>query len=177
MHSGILAYGIGKMNGVGGREGWRWLAYTLCRRSEYHWCVTTRIFIIEGLLTVVVALFAYFLVPTWSHKAKFVRKHIPSGSLLALTLDLQAHAIRKRKTFWTPECRFRRSRHWAFWMDVRPSSIDRSSCLGICFPLSRLCFCPVLFEFVFGKRWILSLSHISSLSPVFSLLSSQIWVS
>jgi len=32
-----------------------------------------RIFIIEGVITVVVALSAYFVVPTWSHKAKFVR--------------------------------------------------------------------------------------------------------
>jgi hypothetical protein len=32
-----------------------------------------RIFIIEGLLTVVISLIAYFIVPTWSHEAKFVR--------------------------------------------------------------------------------------------------------
>lgn len=32
-----------------------------------------RIFILEGILTVVVSLVAYFVVPTWSHKAKFVR--------------------------------------------------------------------------------------------------------
>jgi hypothetical protein len=32
-----------------------------------------RIFILEGILTVVISLIAYFIVPTWSHKAKFVR--------------------------------------------------------------------------------------------------------
>ena len=32
-----------------------------------------RIFILEGILTVSVSLIAYFIVPTWSHKAKFVR--------------------------------------------------------------------------------------------------------
>ena len=31
-----------------------------------------RIFILEGLLTVLVSLLAYFVVPTWSYKAKFV---------------------------------------------------------------------------------------------------------
>ncbi|KAK0487455.1 major facilitator superfamily domain-containing protein [Armillaria novae-zelandiae] len=44
---GIFAYAIGKMEGVGGRHGWQW------------------IFIIEGILTVVVSLFAYIIVPTW----------------------------------------------------------------------------------------------------------------
>jgi len=51
---GILAYAIGKMDGVGGRRGWQW------------------IFILEGILTVAVSLGAYFLVPTWSYKAKFL---------------------------------------------------------------------------------------------------------
>ncbi|KAG9227577.1 hypothetical protein PTI98_011134 [Pleurotus ostreatus] len=51
---GILAYAIAKMDGIGGRKGWQW------------------IFIIEGLLTVAISLVAYFLVPTWSYKAKFL---------------------------------------------------------------------------------------------------------
>ncbi|KAF9483531.1 MFS general substrate transporter [Pholiota conissans] len=51
---GILAFAIGKMDVVGGRKGWEW------------------IFILEALLTVVISLLAYFVVPTWPHKAKFV---------------------------------------------------------------------------------------------------------
>ncbi|KAJ6089035.1 hypothetical protein N7499_003882 [Penicillium canescens] len=47
--SGLLAYLISKMDGVGGLEGWRW------------------IFILEGLLTVVVAVFSLFLV--WDEPA------------------------------------------------------------------------------------------------------------
>ena len=41
---GILAFAIGKMNGVGGRGGWSW------------------IFILEGLLTLFVACFAYWAI-------------------------------------------------------------------------------------------------------------------
>lgn len=52
---GILAYAIGNMDGVAGYHGWRW------------------IFIIEGLITVLVSVLAFFLVPSWPHKAKFVR--------------------------------------------------------------------------------------------------------
>jgi MFS family permease len=51
---GILAYGIAKMNGVGGYRGWRW------------------IFILEGLLTVVVSVAAYFFVANYPNTAKFL---------------------------------------------------------------------------------------------------------
>ncbi|ODQ59502.1 hypothetical protein WICANDRAFT_32532 [Wickerhamomyces anomalus NRRL Y-366-8] len=51
--SGLLAFAIAKMNGVGGYEGWRW------------------IFIIEGLLTIVVAICSYFLLYDYPETASF----------------------------------------------------------------------------------------------------------
>ncbi|CCO31097.1 putative transporter C1002,16c [Rhizoctonia solani AG-1 IB] len=51
---GILAWAIGKMHGVGGRPGWAW------------------IFILEGILTVIVAVAAYWLVPNWPERASFL---------------------------------------------------------------------------------------------------------
>ncbi|KAJ4482056.1 major facilitator superfamily domain-containing protein [Lentinula aciculospora] len=54
MAHGILAFAIGKMEGIGGRRGWQW------------------IFILEGLLTIIISLLAYFVVPTWSYQAKFL---------------------------------------------------------------------------------------------------------
>jgi MFS family permease len=42
---GVLAYGIGKMNGIRGYKGWRWL------------------FIIEGLLTIVIAVIWFWTLP------------------------------------------------------------------------------------------------------------------
>ncbi|KAF8645162.1 hypothetical protein AX16_007990 [Volvariella volvacea WC 439] len=69
---GILAYAIGKMDGIGGRKGWEW------------------IFIIEGILTVVIALAAYFLVPTWSHKAKFLTEMERKRLLARLKADSDA---------------------------------------------------------------------------------------
>ncbi|KAK4999462.1 hypothetical protein LTR66_001519 [Elasticomyces elasticus] len=53
---GILAYGIGFMKGVGKLSGWRW------------------IFIIEGLLTCVLAIAAYWYISDWPSKAKFVNE-------------------------------------------------------------------------------------------------------
>ncbi|CAG8902071.1 unnamed protein product [Penicillium egyptiacum] len=52
--SGILAYAIAKMDGVGGYAGWRW------------------IFILEGLLTVVVAFVAPFAIYDFPETAKFL---------------------------------------------------------------------------------------------------------
>ncbi|KAL8636530.1 MAG: hypothetical protein Q9228_006084, partial [Teloschistes exilis] len=52
--SGLLAYGIAKMDGVGGYEGWRW------------------IFILEGILTVLVACCAFFTIYDFPETAKFL---------------------------------------------------------------------------------------------------------
>ncbi|KIW29614.1 uncharacterized protein PV07_05417 [Cladophialophora immunda] len=51
---GILAWGIAHMRGVGGYNGWRW------------------IFILEGLLTVVVSIAAYFFIHNYPDTAKFL---------------------------------------------------------------------------------------------------------
>ena len=52
---GILAYGIGFMTGVGGLGGWRW------------------IFILEGILTFVVGVLAYFFIVNYPDTAKFLK--------------------------------------------------------------------------------------------------------
>ncbi|TEB30661.1 MFS general substrate transporter [Coprinellus micaceus] len=74
---GILAYAIGKMDGVSGLRGWAW------------------IFILEGILTVAVSLFAYFVVPTWSHKAKFLTPEEKARLLQRLDTDSDAALIEK----------------------------------------------------------------------------------
>ncbi|KAK4984727.1 hypothetical protein LTR66_008395 [Elasticomyces elasticus] len=52
--SGLLAYGISFMNGVGGLAGWRW------------------IFILEGMLTVLVAIAAFFTLHDFPETASFL---------------------------------------------------------------------------------------------------------
>ena len=52
--SGLLAFAIGKMDGVGGLEGWRW------------------IFILEGIVTVLVAISAFFLLYDFPETAGFL---------------------------------------------------------------------------------------------------------
>ncbi|KAK7413573.1 hypothetical protein QQX98_007582 [Neonectria punicea] len=52
--SGLLAFAIAKMNGVGGLEGWRW------------------IFILEGIVTVLVAILAFFVLHDFPETATFL---------------------------------------------------------------------------------------------------------
>ncbi|PPQ65394.1 hypothetical protein CVT26_000019 [Gymnopilus dilepis] len=72
---GILAFAIGKMDGVGGHKGWQW------------------IFIIEGIITVVISLLAYFIVPTWPYKAKFLTESEKARLLQRLNADSDAGLI------------------------------------------------------------------------------------
>ena len=53
--SGVLAYGIAKMDGVGGYAGWRW------------------IFILEGLLTVVVVVLSFWTLYDFPDSASFLK--------------------------------------------------------------------------------------------------------
>jgi len=52
--SGLLAFGISKMDGVGGQEGWRW------------------IFILEGIATVLIAVLAFFVLHDFPETATFL---------------------------------------------------------------------------------------------------------
>ncbi|KAF4463501.1 hypothetical protein FALBO_9666 [Fusarium albosuccineum] len=52
--SGLLAYAIAHMDGIAGYGGWRW------------------IFILEGIATVIIAIFSYWIVPDWPESAKFL---------------------------------------------------------------------------------------------------------
>lgn len=53
---GLLASAIGKMDGMRGYRGWRW------------------IFILEGLLTIVVSFFFFFLLPNFPEEVKWLRE-------------------------------------------------------------------------------------------------------
>ncbi|KAK8435663.1 major facilitator superfamily domain-containing protein [Phyllosticta citricarpa] len=71
---GILAFGIGKMNGVADLKGWRW------------------IFIIEGLLTVVVSLFGYLFINNYPSTAGFLSPKERKAVLSRLTSDSDSTA-------------------------------------------------------------------------------------
>ncbi|GAB1520581.1 hypothetical protein RhiTH_003660 [Rhizoctonia solani] len=66
---GILAWAIGKMNGVGGQPGWAW------------------IFILEGILTVIAAIAAYWLVPNWPERASFLTEREKARLIARLKHD------------------------------------------------------------------------------------------
>ncbi|KAF2744385.1 MFS general substrate transporter [Sporormia fimetaria CBS 119925] len=71
---GLLAAAISQMNGVGGYEGWRW------------------IFIIEGLMTVFVGLFCWWMVTDFPDTASFLNADEKLRALRRLRADNQARA-------------------------------------------------------------------------------------
>ncbi|KAG6847317.1 hypothetical protein H0H93_008885, partial [Arthromyces matolae] len=54
--SGLLAYGIVRMNGVGNRPGWAW------------------IFILEGLVTIPIGILGFFVLPRSPDQARFLTR-------------------------------------------------------------------------------------------------------
>ncbi|KAI9368417.1 major facilitator superfamily domain-containing protein [Aspergillus egyptiacus] len=78
---GILAWGIAHMDGVGNYAGWRW------------------IFILEGLLTVVVAILAYFWVYNYPATAEFLSDK--ERSFITHRLSHDNDATRDEKFSWT----------------------------------------------------------------------------
>ncbi|KAF2005013.1 MFS general substrate transporter [Amniculicola lignicola CBS 123094] len=74
---GLLASAIGKMEGVGGYKGWRW------------------IFILEGALTVLVSLFFFFLLPNFPEEVKWLTEDERTFVRRRLQLD-QGQSARER---------------------------------------------------------------------------------
>lgn len=67
---GLLAYGLAHMAGIGGYNGWRW------------------IFIIEGLITFVIAIAAKFAIPDWPETATFLNDNERALLVARLAADV-----------------------------------------------------------------------------------------
>ncbi|THV07658.1 MFS general substrate transporter [Dendrothele bispora CBS 962.96] len=83
--SGLLAAAIHNMNGVGDLAGWRW------------------IFIIEGLLTIVIALFSYWVIQDFPESAKFISEEERVFIIRRLQEDMRLSAAGenyKKKYIW-----------------------------------------------------------------------------
>jgi len=59
------------MEGIGGYAGWRW------------------IFILEGIFTVVVAIFSFWILPDWPETAKFLKNEERELLIRRLALDVK----------------------------------------------------------------------------------------
>jgi MFS family permease len=75
--SGLLAYAISNMNGVGGLAGWRW------------------IFILEGIATVLIALIAFFVLHDFPETAKFLTEE--ERAFVVFRLKYQGQVLAKEE--------------------------------------------------------------------------------
>jgi MFS family permease len=78
---GLLASAIGKMDRLGGYRGWRW------------------IFILEGVLTCVVAIFFWFLLPDFPEDAKWLKEDERAYVKARLEVDQGKSALERTITF------------------------------------------------------------------------------
>ena len=78
---GLLAGAIGKMDGLRGYRGWRW------------------IFILEGILTCVVGIFFWFLLPDFPEDARWLREDERAYIKARLEVDQGKSALERSITF------------------------------------------------------------------------------
>ena len=97
-----------------------------------------------------VSLVAYFIVPTWSHKATFVRRPLLDSHAL-FTDCLIVNGVGKETPFGTIRRRLGRRTYRAFRVGLRTSSLDRPFSLGICLPIPRIRLRSLFFESFPGK--------------------------
>lgn len=67
--SGLLAFAIEKMKGIGGKDGWQW------------------IFILEGLVPILCSFLMWFMLPDSPETAKFLTKHEKEFLINRLALE------------------------------------------------------------------------------------------
>ncbi|CAG9990765.1 unnamed protein product [Clonostachys byssicola] len=80
--SGLLAFAIAKMDGVGGLEGWRW------------------IFILEGILTTLVALSSFYFIADYPDTAKFLTEDERAWVLHRLREQYSGNVQESEKFQW-----------------------------------------------------------------------------
>lgn len=103
--SGLLAFGIAKMDGVGGLEGWRW------------------IFILEGIVTVIVAVFAFWLLYDFPETAGFLTQE--ERDFVVYRLKYQGHSNQDEGTVQVAQAEefqwayvWQAFRDWQIWTNI-----------------------------------------------------------
>ncbi|KAI0515274.1 major facilitator superfamily domain-containing protein [Xylaria bambusicola] len=94
---GLLAAAIEKLDGKGGLEGWRW------------------IFILEGLLTVVVAVISFWMVHDFPDDARFLSEEDRARVIRRLRLDQQASS---KHEDWNTRYLYDGLKDWKMWLGM-----------------------------------------------------------
>ncbi|KAI5463965.1 major facilitator superfamily domain-containing protein [Mariannaea sp. PMI_226] len=97
--SGLLAFAIAKMDGVGGLAGWRW------------------IFILEGIVTVVVAVIAFFVLEDFPETSRFLNEEEKAFVVFRLKYQAQAGKIGSKQVQVAEADEFAWKYVWAAFKD------------------------------------------------------------
>ncbi|UZJ56306.1 hypothetical protein CBS101457_005626 [Exobasidium rhododendri] len=145
---GILAYGLGRIDG-GGKPGWAW------------------IFIVEGLLTIVIAIGAFFLIPTWPSKTKFLTTR--EKAILEHRLQEDSDAFEEQGFQWSEVARAFKS----------PEVYGYCALFhGFAFPLYTLSlFLPTIIQGLGYKSWEAQLLTTPPYVFTFIVVMTVAWLS
>ncbi|KAI1818417.1 MFS general substrate transporter [Poronia punctata] len=94
---GLLAAAIEKMDGIGGLSGWRW------------------IFILEGLLTVVIAVVSFWMVHDFPDEARFLSDDDRARVIRRLRMDQQSSAEHEE---WSNRYLIAGLKDWKMWLGM-----------------------------------------------------------
>ncbi|KAI0911827.1 major facilitator superfamily domain-containing protein [Ustulina deusta] len=94
---GLLAAAIEKLDGKGGLAGWRW------------------IFVLEGLLTVIVAVMSFWMVHDFPDDARFLTEEDRARVIRRLRLDQQASSKHEE---WSTRYLYDGLRDWKMWLGM-----------------------------------------------------------
>ncbi|KAJ3577114.1 hypothetical protein NPX13_g3453 [Xylaria arbuscula] len=94
---GLLAAAIEKLDGKGGLEGWRW------------------IFVLEGLLTVIVAVISFWMVHDFPDDARFLDEEDRARVIRRLRLDQQASSKHEE---WNTRYLYAGLKDWKMWLGM-----------------------------------------------------------
>jgi MFS family permease len=96
---GILAFGIGKMKGVAGLSGWRWIFILVSNLQKLLCTELIMTFEQEGILTVIVSLSAYFFIHNYPSTAPFLSE--PERAYIHSRLKHDTDATNEEKFSWS----------------------------------------------------------------------------
>ena len=95
------------MNGVGGYAGWRW--YVLIFFCLYHMLNSNRIFILEGLVTILVSFCSFFVIVPFPEKSTMFSPEEKRILLARLEAD-GANVKHDKLNLWT------HMKDWKIWL-------------------------------------------------------------
>lgn len=120
--SQLLAFAFADMKGIAGFNGWRWYVHSHQSGPEQLSLTWTRIFIGEGLITVVASAIAFWFIAPWPENAKWLTPE--EKRMIVLRNQEGVRAAKLDRINWRIFLHI--ARDWKIWLGYALLSIASS---------------------------------------------------